>query len=132
MNLRCNLFIMKHFKTFTSFSVGDMEQARSFYGQKLGLDEISMENEGVFMVQTGGDTQFMVYHKEDHTPAEFTVLNFLVDDLDALLESLKKKGVLFEKMEGAGENGILEMGSARAAWTRDPAGNWIGFFQDLK
>jgi catechol 2,3-dioxygenase-like lactoylglutathione lyase family enzyme len=121
---------MKNYNTFTSFSVSDMEQAKGFYAKTLGLDEISMEDQGVLMVSTGGDTRFMIYHKENHKPADFTVLNFDVDDLEAVVHRLKNKGVTFERVEEADEKGIAEMGSVRAAWTRDPAGNWIGFFQN--
>ena len=120
---------MKNYNTFTSLSVSDMEQAKGFYLETLGLDEISMEDQGVLMVKTGGDTRFMIYHKENHTPADFTVLNFDVDDLAAVVDHLKNKGVTFERGDGTDENGIAEMGPGKAAWTKDPSGNWIGFLQ---
>ena len=121
---------MKKYKTFTSFSVSDLEQAKVFYKQTLGLDQISMEDHGVLMVNTGGDTKFMAYYKENHSPADFTVLNFDVDDLETTVDHLKSKGVTFESVEGADEKGIADMGPVRVAWTKDPAGNWIAFFQN--
>lgn len=120
---------MKDFKTFTSFSVGDLDEAKAFYRDRLELDEISLEDQGVLMFHTGGETRFMVYKKEDHAPADFTVLNFAVDDLNSVLDQIKSKGVNMERLDRTDENGIAEMGPVRAAWTRDPAGNWIGFFQ---
>jgi catechol 2,3-dioxygenase-like lactoylglutathione lyase family enzyme len=120
---------MKDFKTFTSFSVGDLDEAKAFYTDKLKIDEISLEDQGVLMFHTGGETKFMVYHKEGHTPAEYTVLNFAVEDITSVVKRLKGYGVNFEKVDQTDENGIAEMGPGKAAWTRDPAGNWIGFFQ---
>jgi len=120
---------MKNYNTFTSFSVSDMEKAKGFYTETLEMDEISMLDQGVIMVNTGGDTRFMIYQKENHTPADFTVLNFEVDNLEKVVDHLKNKGVTFEKVEEANEKGIAEMGPVMAAWTRDPAGNWIGFMQ---
>ena len=120
---------MKEFKTFTSFSVENLDEARAFYRDKLELDEISLEDQGVLMFHTGGETRFMVYRKEGHVPAEFTVLNFSVDDLNSVLNQIKGNGVHIERLDRTDENGIAEMGPVRAAWTRDPAGNWIGFFE---
>ena len=120
---------MKENKTFTSFSVEDLDEAKAFYAGKLKLDEISMEDQGVLMFHTGGETKFMVYKKEGHAPADFTVLNFDVDNLESVVEQLKGNGVSIEKLDNTDENGIAEMESVRVAWTRDPAGNWIAFFQ---
>ena len=120
---------MKEFKTFTSFSVGDLEEAKAFYRERLELDEISLEDQGVLMFHTGGETRFMVYRKENHVPADFTVLNFDVEDLDSVVNQLKGNGVSLEKTEHTNDEGIAEMGSGKAAWTRDPSGNWIGFFE---
>jgi catechol 2,3-dioxygenase-like lactoylglutathione lyase family enzyme len=120
---------MKEFKTFTSFSVGDLDEAKAFYRERLELDEISLEEQGVLMFHTGGETRFMVYKKEEHVPADFTVLNFAVEDLGSVVNQLKGNGVTMEKLEHTNEEGIAEMGSGKAAWTRDPAGNWIGFFE---
>lgn len=122
---------MKEHRTFASFSVNDMTLAREFYTGTLGLNDISMEFEGVLMLDTGGDTRFMVYQKENHVPAGFTVLNFDVNDLDSVVDRLAGKGVTFEALEGTNEKGIADQGTVRAAWTRDPAGNWIGFFQNM-
>jgi predicted enzyme related to lactoylglutathione lyase len=115
---------MKEFKTFTSFSVGDLDEAKAFYRERLELDEISLEEQGVLMFHTGGETRFMVYKKEEHIPADFTVLNFAVEDLVSVVN-----GVSMEKLEHTNDEGIAEMGSGKAAWARDPAGNWIGFFE---
>jgi hypothetical protein len=83
------------------------------------------------MFETGGDTRFMVYQKDDHEPSGYTVLNFDVDDIESTLESLARKDVNFEPVEGTNDKGIAEMDDVRAAWLKDPAGNWLGLFQNL-
>ena len=72
----------------------------------------------------GGGT-VLIYPKENHEPAAFTVLNFPVDDIDAAVDRLTQAGVQFERYEGADQD---ERGIARAyrppiAWFKDPAGN---------
>jgi catechol 2,3-dioxygenase-like lactoylglutathione lyase family enzyme len=122
---------MKQFKTFTSFSVDNIETAEKFYTTTLGVDSISRSHGGMRLFDTAGDTQFMIYEKEDHRPAAYTVLNFKVDDLENIIRDLKSKGAVFESIEGANDDGIAEMDTVKAAWTRDPAGNWLAFFQGM-
>ncbi len=122
---------MKNFKTFTSLSVNDLAKAKSFYIEKLGLDKVSMEDQGVLMIETAGDTKFMIYRKENHEPADFTVLNFEVDNLVSVLNKLKNRGVNIEKTDETDNEGIAEMGPVKAAWIRDPSGNWIALFQNV-
>ena len=122
---------MNQFKTYTSLSVNDIDVAADFYRSRLGLEIKQHPEHDVLLVNTGGDTRFMIYFKEDHTPAIFTVLNFNVDDLESVVGHLSEQGVSFEKLEGTNEKGIAEMGPTKAAWTRDPSGNWIGFFEGM-
>ena len=120
---------MKKYKTFTSFSVNDLNQAEDFYTNKLDLESQAMDTSDVLVFDTGGDTRFMIYRKDDHEPASYTVLNFEVNDIESILEGLSGKGVKFEPVEGTNEKGIAEKGDVRAAWIKDPAGNWLGLFQ---
>jgi len=120
---------MKKNKTFTSFSVNDLEQAKDFYSSKLDLKLETLDPSDALMIETGGDTRFMVYKKDDHEPSGYTVLNFDVDDIESTVDSLAGKGVKFEPVEGTNEKGIAEKGSVRCAWLKDPAGNWLGLFQ---
>jgi catechol 2,3-dioxygenase-like lactoylglutathione lyase family enzyme len=121
---------MKNFKSFTSFSIDDLERANSFYTEKLGLDIRVHDVHNMIMSSTGGDTRFMAYLKEDHKPADYTVLNFEVNDIESVVDVLTKRGVVFETVEGTNEKGIAEKGPTKAAWLKDPAGNWIGIFQE--
>ena len=122
---------MNEFKTFTSFSVDNAAAAKEFYTEKLNLDSPQEPAGSAMIFSTGGDTSFMIYEKEDHAPAGYTVLNFNVEDVESVVDRLAANGVSFEMLEGVNEKGIREMGPSRAAWFRDPAGNWIGLFQGL-
>ncbi len=110
-------------KAFSSFSVNDMDKAKQFYGQTLGL-EVAESKEGLELHP--GNTSVFIYPKPNHEPASFTVLNFLVDDIDSAVDDLKQKGVTFEQYEGAiktDEKGIHRNGGPTIAWFKDPAGN---------
>lgn len=126
--------MFKKSKAFSSFSVDDVEKAKKFYGQILGL-EVSEEAEGIVLKTGGGDV--FLYVKPGHTPASFTVLNFPVDDIDEAVERLAKLGVRFESYGGeikTDEKGVfrgadLGMGP-NIAWFKDPAGNIISVLEE--
>src|SRR5947207_13812016 len=108
---------------FSSFSVNDLQKAKEFYAQTLGL-KVNESEMGLEIHP--GDTDVFIYPKPNHTPASFTVLNFLVDDIDKAVDELKHKGVSFEKYEGeikTDEKGIHHDGDSSIAWSNDQAGN---------
>ena len=110
-------------KAFSSFSVNDLNKAKQFYGKTLGL-EVDESKEGLELHP--GNTSVFIYPKPNHKPASFTVLNFLVEDIDNTVDELKQKGVTFEKYEGeikTDEKGIHRNGGPTIAWFKDPAGN---------
>ncbi|HET8950948.1 MAG TPA: VOC family protein [Solirubrobacteraceae bacterium] len=110
-------------KAFSGFAVGDIEAARAFYADTLGL-KVTEEN-GMLTLHLAGERPTLVYPKEDHEPATYTILNFPVDDIDAAVDALMEKGVAFELYEGApqDEKGIVREYGPPIAWFRDPAGN---------
>ncbi|MGB7696583.1 MAG: VOC family protein, partial [Nitrososphaeraceae archaeon] len=81
----------KNTKAFSSFSVNDLEKAKRFYNQLLGL-EVSDSEQGLNLHLQGGNEIF-IYPKSDHSPATFTVLNFVVDDVESTVDELTKAGV---------------------------------------
>ena len=85
--------MFKNTKAFSSFSVDDLEKAKKFYGQTLGV-EISEAMEGISLHTVGGNEIF-VYPKADHTPATFTILNFVVDDVEKAVDNLTSLGGTF-------------------------------------
>lgn len=84
----------KYKQAFSSFSVVDLRKAKQFYSKASGID-VSETNEGLTLELSAGKEVF-VYPKENHAPASFTVLNFLVDNVDQSVDDLSKKGVHFE------------------------------------
>ncbi len=115
--------MVENSKAFSSFSVDDVSKAQKFYGETLGL-RVSEEN-GMLQLQIAGDREILVYPKEDHAPAVFTILNFPVDDIDEAVDGLVGRGVEFERYEGFGqdEKGIMRDQGPDIAWFKDPAGN---------
>jgi catechol 2,3-dioxygenase-like lactoylglutathione lyase family enzyme len=113
-------------KAFSSFAVDDLAKAREFYGETLGIELSSPDEEMLLSLEIAGDRPTMIYAKPDFTPATYTVLNFPVEDLDATVDELASRGVEFERYEGMGqdEKGISrESGGPPIAWFKDPAGN---------
>jgi catechol 2,3-dioxygenase-like lactoylglutathione lyase family enzyme len=110
-------------RAFSGFSVDDIAKARQFYGETLGL-KVTEEN-GMLTLHIAGDRPTLVYPKENHEPASFTILNFPVDDVEAAVDALSERGVAFERYEGfpQDENGIMRGQGPDIAWFKDPAGN---------
>jgi catechol 2,3-dioxygenase-like lactoylglutathione lyase family enzyme len=109
-------------KAFSGFAVDDVEKAREFYGETLGL-ETSVEND-LLTLHIAGDRPTLVYPRPGHTPAEYTILNFPVEDIEEAVDELVARGVEFERYEGfdQDERGIHRVGPP-IAWFKDPAGN---------
>ena len=110
-------------KAFSGFAAPDIEAERAFYAETLGLEVT--EEHGILTLHLAGGGTAIVYPKPEHTPAEFTVLNFPVDDVEAAVDALTERGVEFERYEGApqDEKGIMRGNGPDIAWFRDPAGN---------
>ena len=118
---------------FSGFSVDDAEKARAFYEDTLGLPVTVIEGPrgNMLRLRLGGGTEVFVYTKPNHTPAEFTVLNFPVPDIHAAVDDLAGRGVTFQRYEGMpfDERGIMTGGGPLIAWFTDPAGNVFSVMQ---
>jgi predicted enzyme related to lactoylglutathione lyase len=116
-------------KAFSGFSVDDIPQAKQFYGETLGI-RVS-ESNGLLTLHLAGERDTLLYPKEQHAPATFTVLNFPVDDIDAAVDALAQRGVQFERYDGMDqdEKGIFRGGGPQIAWFTDPAGNILSVLQ---
>ena len=117
-------------KAFSGFAVDDLEAARKFYGETLGLD--TSEQYGLLTLHLAGGRDTLVYPKADHVPATYTILNFEVDDIDAAVDELARRGVRIERYEGLGQDdkGINRAGGPYIAWFKDPAGNILAVLQE--
>ena len=114
---------------FSGFSTNDIPKAKQFYGETLGLD-VTEEN-GMLNLRLAGGGRVLIYPKDNHEAATFTVLNFLVENIDEAVDGLAKAGVEFERYKGMGQD---ERGIARAypppiAWFKDPAGNILAVLE---
>ena len=85
-------------KAFSGFAVDDLEKASEFYGETLGLK--TSEEHGLMTLHLAGDRPTLVYPKPGHTPADYTILNFPVDDIDGAVDALSARGVRFERYDG--------------------------------
>ena len=117
-------------KAFSGFAVDDVPKAQEFYGETLGLK--TSEEYGILTLHLAGDRDTIVYPKPDHTPAEFTILNFPVDDIEDAVDKLTGRGVTFERYEGfeQDERGIMREEGPYIAWFKDPAGNVLSVLQE--
>jgi catechol 2,3-dioxygenase-like lactoylglutathione lyase family enzyme len=119
---------------FSGFSVDDLAKSKKFYIEVLGL-KADDEGVGLRLHLPDGGTVF-IYPKNDHQPATFTILNFVVENIDEAVDELKSRGVSFERYEGSpqDEKGILRGRSQQMgpdiAWFQDPAGNILSVLED--
>lgn len=111
---------------YSGFAVDDLDAAKRFYGETLGLKlSVLDEENGLLSLHLAGDRDTLVYLKPDFEPATYTVLNFEVDDVDAAVDELSSHGVSFERYSGfeQDEKAIARGPGPEIAWFKDPAGN---------
>ena len=121
---------------FSGFSVNDLAQARTFYAETLGLN-VDEEGAGLVLHLPGGGTAF-VYPKDNHQPATYTMLDFVVENIDEAVDELKRRGINVERYAGMpqDEKGIMRglahnMGPD-IAWFKDTAGNILAVLQEAE
>jgi predicted enzyme related to lactoylglutathione lyase len=117
-------------KAYSGFSTDDIPAAKRFYEATLGL-KVSEAN-GMLTLHLGGGAEVLVYPKEDHAPAAFTILNFPVDDIEVAVDQLAGRGVEFARYEGMeqDEKGIFRASGPPIAWFTDPAGNILSVLEE--
>lgn len=124
-----NMF--KTAKSFCSFSVNDLQKAKEFYGETLQLD-VKETPEGLEL-RSGNNTVFL-YSKPNHTPASFTVFNFLVNDIEEAVDELAALGVKLEHYNlpdmKTDNRGIFRGPGPQIAWFKDPAGNILSVLEE--
>lgn len=129
--------MFKPIATFSGFSVDSMEKAKAFYTNKLGAQVKDMPG-GAELLLPGGGKAWM-YAKPNHEPAGYTMLDFVVEDIDVAVDELIRRGVEFERYEGMpggqDEKGIMRGGPGMGpdiAWFKDPAGNILAVLQSVE
>jgi predicted enzyme related to lactoylglutathione lyase len=121
-------------KAFSGFAVDDLNRARAFYSETLGLQTSMLDQGGgLLTLHLAGDRNTMVYEKPDFIPATYTILNFPVEDIDKTVDELSERGVRFERYDGfdQDEKGIFRGNGPRIAWFKDPAGNVLAVLEDV-
>lgn len=114
-------------KAFSGFAVDDVASALRFYGTTLQLP--CTQAPGKLRLELAPHTHVLVYEKADHAPAAYTVLNFPVQDVQAAVQELSGRGVVFEPLDDAGGDGIFRRAGTAMAWFRDPSGNILSILE---
>jgi len=128
--------MLRESRAFSGFSVDDLDKARDFYSNVLGL-AIKENPMGILELHVEGGNPIVIYPKPDHVAATFTVLNFPVADIDKAVDDLCKKGVTFLQYSGqlqTDKKGIIRGDKNKdepdIAWFKDPAGNILSVLAD--
>lgn len=125
--------MFKHTKAFSGFSVDDLQKAKKFYGEILGLD-VTDNPMGLIELQIESSNNIIVYPKSNHKAATFTILNFPVNNIDEAVSKLTALGVQFEQYGGniqTDEKGICRSDKGpNVAWFKDPAGNILSVIEE--
>jgi predicted enzyme related to lactoylglutathione lyase len=119
-------------KAFSGFSVNDIQKAKTFYHEVLGLNVSEEKEMMILTLHIAGGTDIMIYPKPNHTPATFTILNFPVANIDKAVDELSSRGVKMLQYQGelkTDEKGIFRGGGPKIAWFEDPAGNILSVLE---
>jgi catechol 2,3-dioxygenase-like lactoylglutathione lyase family enzyme len=120
-------------KAYSGFAVDDLDKAREFYGNTLGLKTTMLDEEaGLMTLHLAGDRDTLVYRSPGFTPASYTILNFPVDDVEKAVDGLAARGVSFERYDDfdQDERGIARGSGPDIAWFKDPAGNVLSVLRE--
>lgn len=118
----------------TILPVVDMQRARDFYENKLGLRPAGMRPDGKFLYACGGNATLALFPKAGGTRAEHTAVSFRVSDIAAAIRALTDAGVVFEDYDLPGVKTVghvCVLGAEKAAWFRDTEGNCLCLHEDL-
>jgi catechol 2,3-dioxygenase-like lactoylglutathione lyase family enzyme len=116
---------------FSGFAAPDLKKMKAFYGETLGL-RVTEEHE-LLTLRLAGGNNVLIYPKPDHVPANFTILNFPVDNVDQTVDELARRGVRFEIYDGpqikTDKRGVMRGNGPTIAWFKDPAGNILSVLE---
>ena len=119
---------------YSGFAVKDLAAAQSFYRDTLGLTvEPTMGDQLLEITLPGSGARVLVYPKDDHVPATYTILNFPVPDVDAAVDALVAGGIVMARYHGMEQDakGISrDPRGPTIAWFTDPSGNILAVHSD--
>jgi catechol 2,3-dioxygenase-like lactoylglutathione lyase family enzyme len=124
--------MLENSEAFSGFAVPDLEQAKQFYGETLGLKVTDLDEDVLLQLELAGGRNVLLYVKPDHAPSNYTILNFPVDDIDAVVDGLAERGVQFERYDDFDQDdkGIFRGEGPLIAWFKDPAGNILSVLKE--
>jgi catechol 2,3-dioxygenase-like lactoylglutathione lyase family enzyme len=117
----------------TMLPVKDLDRARDFYVNKLGLEAEGLAADGKFLLRAGG-TRLALFPKPDGTRADHTAVSFQVADIAAAIRQLEARGVAFADYDLPGlktVEHVCVLGAEKAAWFQDPEGNILCLHEDI-
>ena len=121
-------------KVFNTFSVNNLDAAYNFYNGLLKLDVSRSPMNTLTLNLPGNENGMMIYEKDNHEPATYTVLNFAVDDVETAVDELTTRGIVFEHYDSGplktDKKGINRGEGPVIAWFKDPAGNFLSVIQE--
>lgn len=118
---------------YTVLPVADLERARAFYRDKLGM-EATLDKPGMLAYSGPSGYIFQLYETANVGTAKNTQMGWSTSDLDGDMAELRERGVVFEEYDFPGlktENGVAHVGTERAAWFKDSEGNTIVISQTI-
>lgn len=123
--------MLKNLRSHTTLPAADLERAKKFYAEKLGLTPATESPGGIFYELAGG-SRFILYPTPNPARGGHTQIGFATNDIEAEVKALQLRGVVFEEYDFPGlktDAGIATTGPTRAAWFKDSEGNMIGIVQ---
>jgi predicted enzyme related to lactoylglutathione lyase len=125
--------MLKYSPFFAGIAVDDLDAAKKFYGDTLGVFQVIDIGPQLLSLQAGNGYAVLLYERPNHVPPEHTVLNFPVEDIELTVDRMHEAGVQFERYDdgpiATNEKGIAHPGPYQA-WFKDPAGNILSVLQD--
>jgi len=118
--------MLGNFSSIATAAVRDMDAAKQFYANKLGLKQVGAEGQEAVEYQTGGGTKLLVYRSQFAGHNNATAVTWNVDNIKDVVRELKSNGVTFEHYDIPGaklEGDIYSFGTLHNAWFKDPDGN---------
>ena len=119
-------------EAFSGFAAPDLGKAKQFYGDTLGLKVTELEEGNLLQLEIAGGRNVLLYVKPDHAPGNYTILNFPVDDIDAVVDGLTERGVQFEHYDDFDQDDkcIFRGEGPLIAWFKDPFGNILSVIKE--
>lgn len=125
---------LKNFDVYATLPASDIERARAFYRDVLGLEELKSDSEApMALFRAANNTRIFLYLRGP-TTSDHTAISFRVKHIEKVVADLQKKGVRFESYDGNGittDNGIATVGTDRAAWFKDTEGNILNVYEKV-